>query len=60
MPLDVDISGGKTWASSAAMVSDIDKRKMSSSGLFGLVDTTSDVLWVGLPTGNQVEVKFND
>lgn len=60
MPLDVDISGGKTWASSAAMVSDIDKRKLSSSGLFGLVDTTKDVLWVGLPTGNQVEVKFND
>ena len=60
MPLDVDISGGKTWASSAAMVSDIDKRKLSSSGLFGLVDTTKDVLWVGLPTGNQVDVKFND
>lgn len=59
MPLDVDINDGKTWASSAAMVSDIDRRKLSSSGLFGLVDTTKDVLWVGLPTGNQVEVKFD-
>ena len=58
MPLDVDIKNGKTWASSAAMVSDIDMRKMSSSGLFGLVDTTKDVLWVGLPTGNQVSVTF--
>ncbi len=57
-PLDVDINGGKTWVSSAAMVSDIDKRKLSSSGLFGLVDTTSDVNWVGLPTGNQVSVDF--
>lgn len=60
VPLDVDLKNGKTWASSSAMVSDIDTRKLSSSGLFGLVDTTKDVLWVGLPTGNQLEVKFDN
>ena len=57
---DVDMKNGKTWASSSAMVSDIDSRKLSSSGLFGLVDTTKDTLWVGLPTGNQLEVKFDN
>ena len=57
VPLDVDLRAG-SWRSSSALVSDIDQRKMSSSGLFGLVDTTQDVLWVGLPTGNQVEVTF--
>ncbi|MBQ0014498.1 MAG: prepilin-type N-terminal cleavage/methylation domain-containing protein [Oscillospiraceae bacterium] len=58
IPLDVDLKTGNTWTSSTAMVSDIDSRKLSSSGLFGLVDTTKDVLWVGLPTGNQVSVNF--
>lgn len=55
VPLDADLDNG-TWKNggSSALVSDIEKRKMSSSGFFGLVDTTSDVMWVALPTGNTI------
>lgn len=53
--LDVDLDDG-SWRSSSAMVSDIEMRKLSSNGLFGLVDTTSDVLWVALPTGNTIDL----
>jgi len=54
-PLDADLDDG-SWKSSSAMVSDIEMRKLSSNGLFGLVDTTSDVLWVALPTGNTIDL----
>ncbi len=52
-PLDVDLEDGM-WESSTKMVSDIETRKLSSSALFGLVNSTSDVLWVSLPTGNNL------
>ena len=57
-PLDCSLKNG-IWRTSTQMQQDINTRKLSSAGLFGLVDTTSDALWVGLPTGNQVEVNFD-
>ena len=57
-PLDCSLRDG-IWRSSTQMQQDINMRKLSSSGLFGLVDTTSDALWVALPVGNQVEVDFD-
>ncbi|MBR6486972.1 MAG: hypothetical protein IKT17_09820, partial [Lachnospiraceae bacterium] len=54
-PIDVDLDKG-TWNSSTAMCTSIDTRKMPGSGFFGLVDTTSDVLWVALPTGNTIDL----
>lgn len=57
-PLDASLKDG-IWRTSTQMQQDINTHKLSSAGLFGLVDTTSDALWVGLPTGNQVEVDFD-
>jgi hypothetical protein len=55
VPLDVDLDKG-TWkeGGSSSMVSDIEKRKMSSTFFFDVIDTTSDVMWVALPTGNTI------
>ncbi len=52
-PLDADLENG-TWSQggSTALIRDIDTRKMTDSGFFGLVDTTQDVMWVALPTVN--------
>lgn len=55
IPIDVELGNGKTWANSTAMMYDIESRKMTSSGLFGLVDTTKDTLWVALPTGTSFD-----
>jgi len=54
-PIDADLDKG-TWKSSTTMCTSIDTRKMPGSGFFGLVDTTSDVLWVALPTGNTIDL----
>ena len=48
-PLDVE-----AWGNSTKMINDIESRKLSSSGLFGLIDTTSDYIWVPLPHSTKV------
>ncbi|MDD6807759.1 MAG: type II secretion system protein [Oscillospiraceae bacterium] len=50
-PTALDLNG---WGGSSAMIADIEGRKLSSSVLFGVVDSTSDVLWVALPSNNVV------
>ncbi|NLL63189.1 MAG: prepilin-type N-terminal cleavage/methylation domain-containing protein [Ruminococcaceae bacterium] len=57
VPLDVEIGNGKTWANSTAMMYDIESRKLSSKGFFGLIDTTKDVIWVALPTGSSIDIE---
>ncbi len=48
-PLDVE-----AWGNSTKMINDIESRKLSSKGLFGLIDTTSDYIWVPLPHSTKV------
>lgn len=50
-PIALDVEG---WGNSSKMISDIESRKLSSSGLFGLIDTTSDYIWVPLPNSKKV------
>ncbi len=57
-PLDCSLRDG-IWRSSTQMQQDINTRKLSDTGLFGLLDTTSDAFWTALPVGNQVEVTFD-
>jgi len=49
-PTILDIT---SWANSTAMQSDINNRKLSSSAVFGIVDTTSDVNWTSLPANTE-------
>lgn len=49
VPLDIE-----TWGTSTKMINDIETRKLTSRGLFGLVDTTSDYIWVPLPNAKKV------
>ena len=59
-PIDVELGNGSTWYNSTAMSYDIKNRKMTSSGLFGFIDTTTDQNWVSLPVGNTVEVEIDE
>lgn len=45
------------WQNSTAMNADINNRKLTSSALLGLVDTTSDVNWTSLPSSGIKSVK---
>lgn len=55
--IDVEFNNNKTWRNSTAMCYDIEQRRLTSSGAFGLIDTTSDVLWIALPVGNQTDIQ---
>lgn len=50
-PVALDVEG---WGNSSKMINNIETRKLSSSGLFGLIDTTSDYIWVPLPHSTKV------
>lgn len=50
--LDVEFRTKNQWESSTDMQNDINNRKLSSSALWGLMDTSSDVNWNALPADN--------
>ncbi len=50
--LNVEFRTGDQWENSTALQSDINNRKLSSSALWGILDTTSDVNWTALPADN--------
>ena len=62
--LNVDFRSGDQWENSTALQSDINNRKLSSSALWGILDTTSDVNWTALPTDNSgvtnAKITIND
>lgn len=38
------------WGSQSRMISDIESRQLSGKAVFGLVNTTSDAIWIALPS----------
>lgn len=42
-----------SWSNSTAMQNDVNTRKLSSSAVFGLVDTTTDINWTSLPANTE-------